>query len=71
LRTIFSEAWRTRVAEPVLHHHVEHQPGQHVEPQAAQPQEAAGAAGTDVPSPRDEPSLSGTNPMPILAADAE
>ena len=76
LRTIFSEAWRTRVAEPVLHHHAEHQPGQQVEqraaqPQEAQPQEAAGAATTDVPLPRDEPSLTGTNPMPVLATDAE
>jgi len=79
LRTIFSEAWRTRVAEPVLHHehHAELQPEQQAEEAelvaeaVAQSHEAAAAGATDVPLPRDEPSLTGTNPMPVLAADKE
>jgi hypothetical protein len=36
-----------------------------------QSHEAAAAGATDVPLPRDEPSLTGTNPMPVLAADKE
>jgi glycosyltransferase involved in cell wall biosynthesis len=78
LRTIFSEAWRTRVAEPVLHHehHTEEPATQtvaleeagahslHPEAQSHEPVVPPTEA-AEVPQPRDERTLTGTGPIPM------
>jgi glycosyltransferase involved in cell wall biosynthesis len=66
LRTIFSEAWRTRVAEPVLHHQTGPQPV--VQPH---PHETAVPAPADIPLPRDVRVLSTTGPLQAVATEGE
>jgi glycosyltransferase involved in cell wall biosynthesis len=78
LRTIVSEAWRSRVTGARKHRPrtavaSAHEPAGATPANAPLPRddEPAGAAPAGVPMRRDQPSLTGSGPFPVLAADAE